>query len=222
MDLKRLSTPNRTNFIPMYIHRRYIGLLGFLLPLACIVFGWKGSGEMHIQPSISAYYYTRAHFIFIAVLVLVAGFMLTYRGYNLWDRIVTDITGVFAVLATIFPTAKPETLNVEIDSIRLFPIPNDYVTSILHLVFAALLFAFFAAQCFFLFTKTNTRWKRIVYYICGGVILVMLIVLAILFFPDVSPNIHKTHIVFILEAIMLAAFGSAWAIKGKIFERLNL
>ncbi len=222
MDLKRLSVPNRTNFIPMIIHRRYIGLLGFLLPVTCLIFGWEGGAEMHIQRSISTYYYTRAHFIFIAVLVLVAGFMLTYRGYDLWDRIVTDITGVFAVLATIFPTTKPGFLKVKIDGIRLFSVPNDEITGKLHLVFAALLFALFAVQCFFLFAKTDTRWKRIVYYICGGVILAMLVILGIVVPTGLIPNIQKTHIVFILEVVMLSAFGAAWAIKGKIFEKVEV
>ena len=221
MDLKRLSVPNPTNFIPMETHRLYIGLLGFILPVACIVFGWKGGSEMHIQRSISAYYYTRAHIIFIGVLVLVSGFMLTYRGYDLWDRIVTDITGVFAALAAIFPTMKPVMLKVSVDSIKMFSF-SDTLTDKLHLVFAGLLFAFFAAQCFFLFARTIIRWRRIIYYICGSIILVMLIVLIVLVPTNLNPNLQKPHIVFILEVVMLAAFGVAWLIKGKIFTKAKV
>ena len=217
MMWKKLSEANRTNDFPMYTHRKFIGFLGFILPVACIIIGWD-EGGMGIQRSISAYYHTVARDVFIAVMVLVSGFMLTYRGYDLWDRIVTDISGIFAALTALFPTIVSKTPELSDKHFGIFQL-QEKLSGDLHLISAALLFAFFAVQCIFLFTKSPNRWRKIIYYICGGLITVCLLVLLVLFIPKVFGGLQETRIVFILEVVMLAAFGLAWVIKGRVFSK---
>jgi hypothetical protein len=218
MDFHKLNQPNKTPYIPIYTHRRYIGLLGFFLPIACIIIGWNENGLV-IQRSISAYYHTSARDLFIAIMVVVSAFLLSYRGYNLRDRVITYISGFAAALTALFPT----TISIEAASteIRLgvLHLPEK-LSGTLHLVSASILFAFFAVQSIFLFTKSLSRWRNIIYRICGITIVLSLIVLLVLFATDRIQLLHSMKIVFILEVIMLAAFGLAWVIKGKLFSKV--
>ncbi|HET7005748.1 MAG TPA: hypothetical protein VFK65_09670, partial [Candidatus Binatia bacterium] len=73
-------------------HRQLIGYIGLLLPLLLIVIAISRDGleRWKSLESISAYYYTGAVAGFVGMLVALALFLFTYRGYknkyNLADR----------------------------------------------------------------------------------------------------------------------------------------
>jgi hypothetical protein len=215
MDFKRLNQANKTSFIPMYTHRTYIGLLGFLLPVVCIITGWNQFG-IRIQGSVSSYYYTSARDLFTAVMVLVAAFLITYRGYDLKDRIITYISGFAAALTALFPTSPPQGVPVPEYGLGILHLPEG-MSGTLHLISASVLFLFFAVQSFFLFTKSRSEWRNTVYRICGIIIFLSLVVLMIIFASHQMPRLYPKKVILILEIVMLSSFGIAWVIKGKIF-----
>jgi hypothetical protein len=82
-----------------------------LPPLVYLIAGWRPTqGLTPWQPlsSISAYYYTGAVAALVGILVALAVFLFTYRGYDneysRLDRAAAIIAGVAAVLVAFFPT----------------------------------------------------------------------------------------------------------------------
>lgn len=98
-----------------HLHRQMIGYLGMVLPiLLCVIAGLRpteGLKEWKLLDSISSYYYTAAVAAFSGILVALAVFIFTYRGYEnerrRRDRIAAVIAGVAAILVATFPTAAP-------------------------------------------------------------------------------------------------------------------
>ena len=59
------------------------------------------------QTSISAYYYTAAHSVFVASLCAMGILLITYRGSNDTEDILLDLAGVLAFVVAMVPTARP-------------------------------------------------------------------------------------------------------------------
>ena len=94
-------------------HRRLLGYIGLLLPPLLVVMVKLRDGEALWQKldSVSAYYYSGAVSAFVGMLVGMALFLFTYRGYrndwHRWERAVGIIAGVAALGVAIFPTKAP-------------------------------------------------------------------------------------------------------------------
>ena len=59
------------------------------------------------QTSISAYYYTAAHSVFVASLCAIGILLITYRGSTDTEDILLDLAGVLAFVVAMVPTARP-------------------------------------------------------------------------------------------------------------------
>lgn len=59
------------------------------------------------QTSISAYYYTAAHSVFVASLCAIGILLITYRGSNDTEDILLDLAGILAFVVAMVPTARP-------------------------------------------------------------------------------------------------------------------
>lgn len=59
------------------------------------------------QTSISAYYYTAAHSMFVAALCAIGILMITYRGSTDSEDILLDLAGVLAFVVAMVPTTRP-------------------------------------------------------------------------------------------------------------------
>src|SRR5580704_563228 len=74
--------------------RVLIGVIAVLLPFALILANWIiGHG---VQSSVSGYYYTPMRNIFVGSLCAIGVFLISYDGYDLADRTITDVAGRFA------------------------------------------------------------------------------------------------------------------------------
>jgi hypothetical protein len=62
------------------------------------------------QSSISAYYFTSAHSIFIAALCALGVVLNAYRGSNDTEDILLDLVGILAFIVAMVPTGRPEKL----------------------------------------------------------------------------------------------------------------
>jgi peptidoglycan/LPS O-acetylase OafA/YrhL len=149
------STPDE---LSLRAHRRWIGGLGLALPLLLYVLSGtrptEGLARWKPLESLSAYYYSGAVSAFAGVLVALALFLITYRGYKEVnaDRIVGGIGGAAALLVALCPTYAPKPL-----------LPASWWCEALgeiHLVAAPALFLCFILFSLWLFRKSNVADKR--------------------------------------------------------------
>ncbi len=199
---------------------RSIGVLGMALPLICFLGGLLVMG-LKLGPSISSYYYTNVRDAFEGILVCVGLFLITYRGYERIDDIVSTSTGVFGFGIALFPCFNNAVKNTGF--LRL-----DIGTSnTLHIICAGTFFFLLAVNSIFIFTLTDgkkkpTRKKKIrngIYIVSGLVIIACLILSGILHFAYGQDYLDTKTWVFILETILLEAFGISWLVKGKTLFR---
>ena len=84
--------------------RKLIGILGLLFPLLLIL-GSFILGHCHsIQQSISNYYHTNMRDVFVGYVCTLSIFLFSYKGYDLTDRIVSALAGIFGLIVALFPT----------------------------------------------------------------------------------------------------------------------
>ena len=202
--------------------RKLLGFLGVFMPVILVlgVVVLKAAFEIGpheddevFQPSISHYYHTIMRNAFVAIVAAFGFFLFTYRGYpdkRWWkrDRIFTNAAGACALLVACFPT------NNTGECVILF--------CYIHFIAATLFFIILAYISYFLFTLSDDppsqrthrkRDRNKVYRICGGVMVLCIVILAIYFLFDLKGWPHNT--VFIFEAIALIAFGISWLTKGE-------
>jgi hypothetical protein len=160
--------------------------------------------------SISAYYYTGAVTAFVGMLVALALFLFTYRGYKnkyYWADRAAGITAAVAALGVaLFPTEAPSGVAV-----LSWWRP---ATGILHHVFAVVLFAMFAVYALWLFRMTpsgeqvpsDKRRRNMVYLVCG------ILIVASIIWAGVSSL--RGNSIFLPESIALVAFAVSWLVKG--------
>lgn len=208
-----LFAPSGSDDLSSHAHRLLIGCLGFLLPLSLwLLAGWRPTyplPQWKLLESVSAYYHTGAVAAFVGVLVSLAMFLFTYRGYgnrhNLGDRICAITSGVSAIGVAFFPTGAPAGLQ---DPAWWSP-----WMSVVHYVSAATLFTAFFVFSFFLFPGSKPgsrpdrtkRFRNILYRFCGAAILCCMIwILA-----------GGSRPIFLPETLALGFFSLSWLVKGR-------
>ena len=198
--------------------RTVIGILGMLLPIMCFVWCLLFNNRIVLE-SISMHYYTNFRDIFVGILITFSVFLITYKGYDALDNIITIIIGGSGIGVALFP-CENEAVIEKVSFLLL----STSQTSVVHYSCAGLFFALLAFNSFFLFTKSNEKvmrksrkyYRNIVFRISGIIIVVGLVgVLVSLIFASMDFR-NKSHIILILEAIMLTAFGISWFIKGGV------
>jgi heme A synthase len=160
--------------------------------------------------SISAYYYTGAVAAFVGMLVTIALFLFTYRGYKNkyhWADRAAAITAAFAALGVaFFPTEAPA-------GVTALSWWSERIGA-LHYVSAVLLFTMFAVFALWIFRITpsgkqasaDKRWRNNVYLVCGIVIIASIIWAGI-------ARLNRRSI-FLPESVALVAFAVSWLVKG--------
>jgi len=222
------------NFIISYINlRRLIGILGILLPVVCFFGGWLRA-SLPLQQSISFYYHTNVRDYFVGVLVLVSLFLITYKGHEVRDNILTTITGFFGLGVVTFPCLLDKEIKTSIDCllstgvgcpIGFFQL-NPECSDNIHMICSVFFFFLLAANSYCLFTLTdetkemtdNKKKRNRVYKACGIVMGISLITLVILY-KCFNKFVEENRIVFYLETIMVVSFGVSWLVKGETFFR---
>ena len=200
--------------------RVLIGVIAVLLPFALILANWIiGHG---VQSSVSGYYYTPMRNIFVGSLCAIGVFLISYDGYDLADRTITDVAGLCAICIACFPTTPAHQ-----------PAARQVLIGDLHLTFACTAFVLLSVMAFrfakrqptppgltwwrrvqyaFGFTGPGDSqalaWERVVYRVSGGVILACVI----LIYPLSNAAAHS---LLVLETIMLVSFGLSWFVKGR-------
>lgn len=187
-------------------HRQLIGWIGLILPALLIVIVLLRDGpEVYWQlDSVSAYYYTGAVTPFVGMLVSIALFLFTYRGYDnkyQWaDRLAAWLTGIAAIGVAAFPTKAP------IEELTL-PWWTE-LTGEIHLWSAVALFVLFAVFSGILFCLGSKKtWRKWVYRVCAVVIVLCMIWMVV--------AARRDEAIFWPETFALAAFSISWLVKGE-------
>lgn len=200
--------------------RKIIGILGIALPVILIVGNYFLGACSYIQMSISQYYYTPIGDVFIGILCAISIFLFSYKGYDNRDNWAGNFACIFGLAAAIFPTNMKDPVPPCNFSLEPYPFP-DYFRH-LHTGSAVVFFLILAYFSIFLFTKhvgimTPQKVKRNkIYRTCGYVIILCLLLLLLIFLNDsIRLSLENYKPIFVLEAIILWAFGVSWLIKGE-------
>lgn len=208
--------------------RRAVGWIGLTFPFTLMIGGFVfetiGHQSLHIESSISSYYYTGMGNVFVGLLCAIGVFHVATDGYDLTDRIAGRLVCIFSLGVAWFPTT-PHCIGTG------KPTDAQRIIGDVHYTFAALLFATLAFFCIFQFTQTvdkstRTRRKRernIVYYVCGSTIVACILVIGtVKFVVESLPSLagflcwlRSWEWNFWFESLALVAFGFAFLIKGE-------
>ncbi|MBK6699579.1 MAG: hypothetical protein IPG55_06695 [Saprospiraceae bacterium] len=223
---KDQSKEDNNHLVISYIAlRNLIGFSGMLLPIVLVLFN-----DCNLLCSISHYYYSEAGDILVGFMVLIGTFLFTYNGYGgIWEKLCYVFAGLGALCAGLCP---PSHELVCIDSLeQIHTTINLKLLGNFHLPGAAIFLSLSAFITLYYFTKRdqitpivkdkswrNKNKRNIVYYICGTIMVLSLIILAV--YLKISKNINFPQFysfVFIFETIAVWAFGIAWLTKGQTF-----
>ena len=202
---------------------RTIGALGFVFPVVVVISGFIIYGS--VKDSLSDYYGSGSRDVFVIMMLLVAWFLIRYRGYDIMDNLAGKLAGTFALGVVFFPNNSGDWREV------------------VHFVSATGLFLMFSFFCLFIFTKTeksrpnhlrqtlasfrfctiksNIPEMRLkmrrnkIYVTCGLVILLGIVLVPIynLFLQQTVISVVKPTLS--LEWLMIWAFGLAGLVKGE-------
>ncbi|MCW3114542.1 MAG: hypothetical protein JWR18_2938 [Segetibacter sp.] len=197
--------------------RKFVGILGVALPFVSIVGTYIFSDCRTLLPSISQYYYSVMGDFFVGTLCGVAIFLFSYKGYNTWDKVLTNVAGVCAVASAFFPT------HINRDYILCYSTDRDVTnfSDITHTITSGLFFISLAAISIFLFTKSKgvmtaeKKMRNKIYRVCGYTMIAAILLIGLYRIPAIHVYFERYKPTVILETLALIAFGFSWLTKGE-------
>ena len=75
-----------------------------MLGAAVLIERWRATCW---QTSVSAYYFTSAHAIFIAALCAIGAMLIVYKGSNDTEDVLLNLAGILAFVVAVVPTSRP-------------------------------------------------------------------------------------------------------------------
>lgn len=222
------SADNPNTVISYLQLRQLIGVLGISLPFVLVIGSKLLADCSEIQPSISHYYYSIMHILFVGVLCVLGGFLVTYRGKSAFENRVSNIAGAFAFCVAIFPTdfvgfKEPYKGACNFIGISFAKQLPEYVNYI-HFGSAALLFTCFSIFCMKIFQESDegvydTKKKRRnrIYMTCGILIAISIASIAgIALYDRIAKVNFFPYNVIVFETTALLPFGFSWLLKGSL------
>ena len=171
------------------------------------------------QTSISAYYYTSAHSVFIAVLLALGALFIVYKGSSDTEDVLLTLAGVLAFIVAMAPTSRPLLLCGRSD------LPPEYkVQPAIGPNVWAVIIALVVAQVLSLwqYRRTHTQQTKSP----GGTLslylfwlLMALGLIALVFFRGwFNTNAHGTAAVLMFLAIIATVFHTAYLVGQPKYE----
>ena len=211
--------------------RQLIGILGILLPFTLAIGTFIIGNCSSLQPSISHYYFSIMHIVFVGTLCVLGGFLITYRGRSSYkyENGISNFAGVCAFGVAMFPTDMKGLINppgCSCQFIELKPALIDAEhTGWIHYGFAAALFICFVFFCMRIFQDSDlgepadakkARRNR-VYKLCGYIIIASIVCMAaIAIYDRITGRNNFPYSTIIFETTALLPFGFSWLLKGSV------
>lgn len=219
--------------------RRAIGVLGYFLPVALLIYGLFAVDG--IPSSLSLSYYTPMREIFVGTLCAQAVFLWSYEGFRpdkgdlITDKATARVASVSVLLVAMCPTSPadkgpelaPEQAGAPVsgDCTLLQCILGDGLASTVHLIAAGIFFAALAVYCLVLFVKGKVdgpekEASNRIYRICGWTIVVSIGLIGVLFLTGLADTLAGLRPIFWLETVATFAFATSWMVKGDALRPL--
>lgn len=221
-DRRPKSIPHQFDDLSDHAHRQLIGYIGLAMPILLVLIAalrpTPPYGPWDLMDSVSEYYYSGSVSVFVGLLMALALFLFTYRGYDnrfRWaDRQAAVTAGVAALGVAFFPTEAP-------DGLSSLPWWTE-TTGNLHTASAIVLFSMFAVFSLLLFRlssdaerhDTSKRRRNHVFLICGIAIVASMTWALI--------NKRMGLPIFLPESIALVAFAVSWLVKGQALRTIRI
>ncbi len=111
--------------------RLAIVVLAVALLLSLLLELWRA--EWNLLPSISAYYYTPVHSIFVGAMVMIGACLLAIRGLTDREDVMLNLAGLLAPVVALAPTVAPdpETYIGDLLTIDVKPLANNNLAALL-------------------------------------------------------------------------------------------
>jgi len=202
------TQPNGSMVLSYLALRKAVGAIGILLPFVLVLGHFFEVGPK-IEASISAYYWTNMHDVFVGSLCAIAVFLASYHGPEKADDLAADLACVSALGVALVPTTPVAA--------------NGYEYGPVHLAFATAFFLVLSYFCLVLFRKTDPTQpptpqkikRNKVYSACGYTILACIVLVAVLKLTALGRELAAYSPVFWLESMAILAFGLSWFTKGE-------
>lgn len=191
--------------------RCLLGWLAILLPWIVSAFVWM------LPPSISETWYTNACTPFMIILGSSCLLLISYKGYEKIDDIITTITAIFGLGICMFPCNPTPTVNNFVEGINTPFLVSHDISNTIHFCCAIIFFGLLAYNSFFLFTKSsntlteNKKKRNIIFKVCS---IGMLASFLLMLLPDFYIK------VWLVEMIALLFFGISWLTKANCYPWL--
>lgn len=214
---------NRDLILSYITIRRTIGILGILLPGICLAGGYFLAHEP-LKSSISLYYYTNMHDVFVGILFMVSIFLVTYEDERKIDDFLTTIAGFAGFGIVIFPCKNIAEPLIHVGTFQLASATSDMI----HLISASVFFFLLGFNSIFIFTrkksgamsdKRNEMIRNCIYIVSGVIIHICMSTLIICYLVQGECGLNESKLPIIFETIMLFSFGASWLIKGETFYK---
>jgi membrane protease YdiL (CAAX protease family) len=176
--------------------------------------------------SISHYYYTRVSSIFVAILSILATFLIIYKGKDPIDFYISLAAGLFALCVVFFPTGN--ITEICCDASKNYSVTYLKVSAFregFHYASAGIFLGCLAYMSLFLFTKSNKTpqsrgSKKIIrnriYRVCGILMIAAIVVIVAGYFELIPKTFYvNNQITFWMETVAVESFGFSWLIKGE-------
>lgn len=206
--------------------RAIVGLIGVLLPVAFIVGeAYFLRGGVHVRGSLSAYYHSSMHDLFVAGLCIVGFLLITYMAGQPTTRDfwISLLAGIAVLGVVIFPTWRPggpPRCGVEPAPAGCSPTQQqlgEAPTAAIHFTCAAV-FVLGLAAIAFLFARrelndNHSRLMSAIQKICAWAIVAAVLWVAVGELIDAT--IWGLTPLYIGEVVSVWAFGISWLLTGR-------
>ena len=192
-------------------HRTIKLLVGLIaLSLANLTSFFAGSSITSISASYHEGGWSQS--IFVGFLFAIAAFLLAYNGMSTREMVLSKVAAVAALGVAMFPCRCDN---------------RDEIVPYVHSVSAATMFLILAYFCYLFFQRAREKGyvqakaRSVIYAICGIVMLVSILVLAIDAFSDGSLSAKVARLTFYGERAALMAFGISWLTASRVLPLLT-
>ena len=202
--------------------RNALGFLGLLFPLMLILGSVLSRDGM--QTSMSDFFHTTLRDIYVGTLCSIGVFLISYRGYRrepgerFSDDIIATIAGIAAFGVAFFPNVSP---SLQIETLSQEAV-SPSISQTLHFLSAMLFFLCLSLFCYIKFPKNAKPGRRRIYFICGHLIWVGGITVAVASYykqngagSDIQALVIDYNLIFWGETLGIWAFAVSWLVKGK-------
>lgn len=165
-------------------------------------------------PSISAAYHEGhwARDFLVGVLFAIGAFLVAFNGSSATEMVLSKLAALAALGVALFPC--------ECDR-------GDEILPYVHYVSAAVLFIVLAGFCLIFYKRARAKghreaiWRSYLYALCGGTIILVLVVLAFDHFAGQPISTRVSRLVFHGEQAGLIAFGLSWLVASRVFPGIT-